>query len=131
MVNDVFNAVFVTGNMLGDSMYYGRGAGKLPTASAVVADVVDCAKHLGKNVACIWDNEDVKLADVTEIQRSFYIRVKADAKAAVEKVFPGSEAVVVEGRTDVAYFTPVMTEKNFNEKCAELGDVVLSKIRIY
>ena len=45
MVHGVFNAVFVTGNMLGDSMYYGRGAGKLPTASAVVSDVVDCARH--------------------------------------------------------------------------------------
>ena len=48
MVNDVFNAVCVHGNMLGDSMYYGRGAGKLPTASAVVSDVVDCARHIGK-----------------------------------------------------------------------------------
>ncbi len=131
MVNDVFNAIFVTGNMLGDSMYYGRGAGKLPTASAVVADVVDCAKHLGKNVACFWDKEDVALADVAETSKSFYIRVKADAKAAVENVFPGSEAVVVEGRSDAAYFTSVMTEKEFNAKCAELGDAVLSKIRLY
>ena len=49
-VNDVFNAVFVRGNMLGDAMFYGSGAGKLPTASAVVADVVDAAKHLHRNV---------------------------------------------------------------------------------
>ena len=47
-ISDVFNAVFVHSNMLGDSMYYGRGAGKLPTASAVVSDVVDCARHQGK-----------------------------------------------------------------------------------
>ena len=47
MINGVFNGVLVTGNMLGDSMYYGKGAGKLPTASAVVGDVVECAKHLG------------------------------------------------------------------------------------
>ena len=45
-VNDVFNAVFVHGNMLGDAMFYGSGAGKLPTASAVVGDIVDAAKHL-------------------------------------------------------------------------------------
>ena len=45
-VNDVFNAVFVHGNVLGDAMFYGSGAGKLPTASAVVADIVDEAKHL-------------------------------------------------------------------------------------
>ena len=49
-VKDVFNAVYVHGNMLGDSMYYGRGAGKLPTASAVVSDVVDCARHPGKTI---------------------------------------------------------------------------------
>ena len=49
-VNGVFNGVFVHGNMLGDAMFYGSGAGKLPTASAVVADVVDCAKHLNKTV---------------------------------------------------------------------------------
>lgn len=45
-VNDVFNAVYVKGNMLDDTMYYGRGAGKLPTASAVVSDVIDCARHV-------------------------------------------------------------------------------------
>ena len=56
-VNDVFNAVFVRGNMLGDAMFYGSGAGKLPTASAVVADVVDAAKHLHRNVVTRWDEE--------------------------------------------------------------------------
>lgn len=64
-VNDVFNAVYVHGNMLGDSMYYGRGAGKLPTASAVVSDVVDCARHQGKTIMCFWDEEKVEVADVT------------------------------------------------------------------
>ena len=49
-VNDVFNAVFVHGNMLGDAMFYGSGAGKLPTASAVVGDIVDAAKHLHVNI---------------------------------------------------------------------------------
>ena len=52
-VNDVFNAIFIRGNTLGDSMYYGRGAGKLPTASAVAADVVDCVKHTGKNIKTV------------------------------------------------------------------------------
>ncbi len=132
MVNDVFNAIFVTGNMLGDSMYYGRGAGKLPTASAVVADVVDAARHLGKNVKCFWEKEEVALADVANVQRSFFIRVKADAKDAALAAFPDSEVVVVEGRNeDVAYFTAAMTEKEFNAKCEGLGDVVLSKIRLY
>ena len=55
-VNGVFNAVFVNGNMLGDAMFYGSGAGKLPTASAVVADVVDEAKHLHRNIMTMWKN---------------------------------------------------------------------------
>ena len=132
MVNDVFNAVFVTGNMLGDSMYYGRGAGKLPTASAVVSDVVDCARHQGKSVMCFWDEEEVTLADVAETKRSFFIRVNADDKEAVEKAFPGSTAIIVEGRkTDAGYITAVTTEREFYDKCAGLGNAVLSKIRLF
>lgn len=49
-VDGVFNAIFVHGNMLDDAMFYGRGAGKLPTASAVVSDVVDEVKHMGKTL---------------------------------------------------------------------------------
>ena len=66
MVNGVFNAVCVHGNMLGDSMYYGRGAGKLPTASAVVSDVVDCARHIGKVIMCFWDAQNVELTGIDE-----------------------------------------------------------------
>ena len=132
MVNDVFNAVFVTGNMLGDSMYYGRGAGKLPTASAVVSDVVDCARHQGKSIMCFWDKEEVTLADVAETQRSFFIRVNAGDREAVEKEFPGSEVIAVEGRNaDAGYITAVMPEKEFRDKCAKLGNAILSAIRFY
>ena len=60
-VDDVFNAVFVNGNVLGDAMFYGSGAGKLPTASAVVADVVDAAKHLHRNIMTMWKSEKLEL----------------------------------------------------------------------
>ena len=131
MVHDVFNAVFVTGNMLGDSMYYGRGAGKLPTASAVVSDVIDCARHQGKVIMCFWDKEDVKLADVSETERAFFVRAKADAKAEIEAAFPGCEMIVVEGRKeDFGIFTPMMKEKDFVTKCEALGDKICSKIRL-
>jgi len=131
MVNDVFNAVFVTGNMLGDSMYYGKGAGKLPTASAVVADVVDCAKSLGTTLPCFWEKEEVKLADVAEVEWKYFLRVNADAKEAVETAFPGGAMLQVEGRSqDFGYITSVMKEKDFAAKCEALGDKVLSKIRL-
>lgn len=130
MVNDVFNAVFVTGNMLGDSMYYGKGAGKLPTASAVVADVVDCAKSLGETLPCFWDKEEVKLADVAEVEWKYFVRVSADAKDAVEAAFPGAKMLAVAERSeDLGYLTAAMKEKDFAAKCEALGDKVLSKIR--
>lgn len=131
MVNDVFNGVFVTGNMLGDSMYYGRGAGKLPTASAVVSDVVDCARHIGKSIVCFWDEENAKIASVADTKRKFFVRAKASAISAVKAAFPEGDIVTVAGRTeDIGFFTTEMTEKTFAEKCEALGDAVLSKIRV-
>ena len=60
-VNGVFNAIFVRGNVLGDAMFYGSGAGKLPTASAVVADVVEMAKNLDKNIPVEWSSKKLEL----------------------------------------------------------------------
>ncbi len=70
-VNDVFNAVFVHGNILGDAMFYGSGAGKLPTASAVVADVVDEAKHLHEIPLTNWSSYELTLMDMDEVRRTF------------------------------------------------------------
>ncbi len=130
MVNDVFNAVFVTGNMLGDSMYYGRGAGKLPTASAVVSDVVDCARHQGKTVMCFWSEEEVTLADVGATSRKFFVRAGKEGRDALMQAFPGGEVITVEGRNDFGYVTAAMTEKEFASKYENLGDTVLGRIRL-
>lgn len=130
MVNDVFNAVFVTGNMLGDSMYYGRGAGKLPTASAVVSDVVDCARHQGKVITCFWDKEDAKLADIGEIEKTYFIRAKLSARQKVEEEFPGGKAFTVGRSEDFGYLTGLMKEKEFMAKYEALGEDVLSRIRL-
>lgn len=132
MVNDVFNAVLVTGNMLGDSMYYGRGAGKLPTASAVVSDVVDCARHLGKIIMCFWEEKDAEIADISDQENRYFVRVKASARAAAEAAFAGCETLSVSGRTeDFAFFTNPMKEKDFAAKCEALGSDVESRIRLY
>lgn len=131
MVSGVFNAICVRGNMLGDSMYYGRGAGKLPTASAVVADVVDCARNQGKTLPCLWDAEEAVLSDIGEVERSFFMRVKADDLDAVQAAFPGGEVIMVDGRTeDKGYVTAALKEKEFAAKCEALGDVVLNRIRM-
>ena len=83
-VNDVFNAIFVHGNVLGDAMFYGSGAGKLPTASAVVADVVDEAKHLNRNIMTMWKEEKLQLEDKADSKRRFFVRIKGDK----EKLIP-------------------------------------------
>ncbi len=128
MVNDVFNAVFVHGNMLGDSMYYGRGAGKLPTASAVVSDVVDCARHMGKTVMCFWDAEDVALAGIEEAERSFFVRVDAAKEKEAIAVFESVRVVEADVTGEFAFVTDVMAEKEFNEKADKVG--IISRIRI-
>ncbi len=64
-VNDVFNGILIHGNMLGDVMFYGRGAGKLPTASAVVSDVIECLKNCGKNIPDGLEN--LQPAEVSQI----------------------------------------------------------------
>ncbi|MDE6924220.1 MAG: homoserine dehydrogenase [Acetatifactor sp.] len=130
MVNDVFNAIFVTGNMLGDSMYYGRGAGKLPTASAVVSDVIECAVNQGRTIPCYWKAESAKLADVSETEQSWFVRAKASARAEVEAAFPGRAFEAPGHDADFGFFTDAMKEKDFHEKYEALGDKVLGRIRL-
>ena len=128
-VSDVFNAVYVHGNMLGDSMYYGRGAGKLPTASAVVSDVVDCARHIGKTVMCFWENEDVRVADIGMDQGKFFVRVSCDKREEAMEAF-GSLAEINVGITEeFAFMTQVMTEKEFNDRIQKIGGCI-NRIRI-
>lgn len=123
MVNDVFNAVCVHGNMLGDSMYYGRGAGKLPTASAVVSDVVDCARHIGKIITCFWDAEDVKLADSGEVEHSFFIRVPAEKEKEAIDVFERARVIEADVEGEFAFVTDRMSEKEFCEKAEKVSAI--------
>ena len=133
MVNGVFNAVFVKGNMLGDSMYYGRGAGKLPTASAVVSDVIDCARHIGKAISCFWDADEAELLSIEDVERTFFFRVKAgNVKRVVEVFGDDAKTVKLPGETsEEAYITPSMKEKDFASKYNQLSDICVgTRIRI-
>lgn len=128
MVNDVFNAVCVHGNMLGDSMYYGKGAGKLPTASAVVSDVVDCARHIGKVIMCFWDDVDVKVSDVSEARRAFFVRVDVAKEKEAIDTFKSVRVIEADVEGEFAFVTDVMSEKEFNEKADAVG--IISRIRM-
>lgn len=132
-VNDVFNAIFVHGNVLGDAMFYGSGAGKLPTASAVVADVVDEAKHLNRNIMTMWKNEKLELLPLDDTSKKFFVRIKGDAdamKAHLESAFGPISIVKVDGLDgEFGFVTDVMTEGKYKEKSAEFPGI-LHMIRI-
>ena len=126
-VNDVFNGIFVHGNVLGDAMFYGSGAGKLPTASAVVADIVDMVKHINTNIFIDWSSEKMELLDYKASQNAFFVRTTS-SKAEVEAVFGNVSYVeaVVEG--EMGFTTEKMTEADFEEKSAKIA--VVNRIRL-
>ena len=123
-VSDVFNAVFVHGNVLGDAMFYGSGAGKLPTASAVVADIVDIVKHTGKHVWIDWEEEKLELADYKDAEYRFFVRTGADRNA-VEAAFGAVSYVkAVDGLNETAFVTEQMSGKAYEAAAEKLGDII-------
>ncbi|BDF33255.1 homoserine dehydrogenase [Lachnospiraceae bacterium] len=133
-VNGVFNAIFVHGNVLGDAMFYGSGAGKLPTASAVVADVVDAAKHLNRNIMTMWKQDKLKLEDKADAKRRFFIRMKGDAQemlADLKDSFGDIEIIHADGLDDeFGFITPVMMEGDYDTRARIYKDEILHMIRI-
>ena len=131
-VNGVMNAIFVKGNVLGDVMFYGAGAGKLPTASAVVSDVVEAVKYIDSNVVTIWDTNKATLVKAEEVASRFFVRISGDASerlAEVTKAFGKGEVVTVDGVTgEFAYVTEAITEKEYATVAAGL-DGIISMIR--
>lgn len=129
MVEDVFNAIFVKGNALGDSMYYGSGAGSMPTASAVVADIVDIAKHLHMNIDMAWSAEEEILGDLNKFEHAFLVRVKESVKEkTIADRFGNVEYVNAGIPGEFGFITEKMTEKEAGEKLAGLP--VISRIRL-
>ena len=133
-VNGVFNAIFVHGNVLGDAMFYGSGAGKLPTASAVVADVVDAAKHLNRNIMTMWKQEKLTMEDKGDAKRRFFIRMKGDEEEMrkdLEYSFGEIEIVKVPGlEGEFGIVTPVMMEGDYDTRANRYKDQILHMIRI-
>ena len=129
-VNGVFNAIFVHGNVLGDAMFYGSGAGKLPTASAVVA----AAKHLNRNIMTMWKQEKLTLEDKGDAKRRFFIRMKGDEEEMrkdLEYSFGEIEIVKVPGlEGEFGIVTPVMMEGDYDTRANRYKDQILHMIRI-
>ena len=112
-VNDVFNAIFVHGNMLGDGMFYGSGAGKLPTASAVVGDLVAIARHKEKNIPLKWKEEKLNLADPSKQSFRFFVR-SASSAAEAEAAFGKVEFIDADIPDEVGFITNEIPQSEFD-----------------
>ena len=122
----VFNGILVTGDMLGDAMFYGQGAGKLATASAVAADVIDCAVHKNKRRSIGWGDGSKNLVrSLDTFASNWYIRVQgADAADKLAQAFPNSKVLEPVQAEEAAVLTDVLTTAEMNEKKAQLGNVL-------
>lgn len=130
-VDGVFNAILVKGNMVGDVMFYGQGAGKLATASAVVSDVMDCARHQGINVTTLWDAEKLTLMSMNDVKNKFFIRVSGSHSENEKKVAEAFGTVIpvnVGYADEYAFITDYITEEAYAEAAESLGNVI-NKIR--
>ena len=124
-VEDVFNAVFVHGNLVDNLMFYGRGAGKFPTASAVVSDMLDCALNIGSTIPVRWTDEVMKLSDPAAKKERFFVRIDAAEKEKAEALFERCEAVTAAHAPadEFAFTTAAMTGAAFEQITAQLSGV--------
>ena len=121
-VEDVFNAIAVKGNAIGDVMFYGRGAGKLPTASAVVADVIDAARHKDAKKRMVWaEGGDDVAVPPTDLESVWYVRVEGTLEA-VKAAFPDCALLPRAGapENEFAFLTPSMTRSALDSQLAGL-----------
>ena len=125
-VNGVFNSVMVRGNAVGDTMFYGRGAGKLPTASAVVADVIDACQHTDCTKYAGWeDTTESILADSNDFVSAYYVRVSGESvRSAVNNAFGEVSFLSRDGAKadECACITAPMSKRELDEKVKILSE---------
>ena len=139
-VDDVFNGILVRGDATGDVVFYGKGAGKLPTASAVVADVIDCVKHFAKRKYLYWEDakpDYVEPFDVMPTDVFVHIQGKNSDSAfdTAETLFPGAVRLIRKGEKEgeAGFVVSQISGRELGEKLPRLeaiGVKVLGSIRI-
>ncbi len=133
-VKDVFNAVLVRGDAVGDVCFYGAGAGKLPTASAVVADIIDCAKHTDRKKIFGWGegDEDYVIDYKSSIKMPFYVRAKAECNK-IKTLFDDVKFLTRQGQPsdEVAFITDIMTENELRAKLKDINVINIIKVTNY
>ncbi len=132
-VNDVFNAVFVRGNVLGDAMFYGSGAGKLPTASAVVVDVIEAAKHKNENIMASWTEEKAQLVSLANTTKKYFVRMKGTQEQLSDRLkqaFGNIRFVKVESLPEeFGFVTEKLSEAAYEEIASQFPEI-LHMIRV-
>lgn len=132
-VEDVFNAIFVKGNMLGDAMFYGSGAGKLPTASAVVGDIVEAAKNPNRSMMMTWSAEKLALEEKETMKSRYFVRVagtEEELGGKLRESFGEIEIVKLDDLTDeFGFLTEIMTESRY-QSCAAEYEQICHMIRV-
>ena len=127
-VSGVTNGILVRGNMVGDLVFIGSGAGKLPTASAVVSDVVDSVRHLNVSTTVMWKEEKLEVEDFSKSKKKFFVRT-TKSKEEVEAVFGNVEYIAAGISGEIGFATEKLREKDLDAKAEKLGNVI-SRIRI-
>ncbi len=125
-VNDVYNGILVKGNMLGTSMFYGSGAGKLPTASAVVADIIEALKNPGHHVKMGWDGNRLDISAMDSVSFRYFVRIKGIAAkrlAEAEAAFGKVEVTELDHMDEFAVMTEVMTEEEYRLRAKKLSGI--------
>lgn len=138
-VNDVFNAIMVTGDAVGDVLFYGRGAGKFPTASAVVADIIDAIKHEGRDMITLnWEDSCDRsfIRPYKSAKVSMYVRISAEnvdsLKATITGMFGYVDFIPRKHRSknELAFITPVMQESEIDRRLGILSQSAQLKRKI-
>ena len=125
-VRDSFNAVFIHGEACDDAMFMGRGAGQLPTASAVVSDVVDEVKHMGTHIMTIWQPQKLHLVEYTLYKSRFFVRAKNGTEDKARALFGNIAICHAEGVDgEYGFVTEPMTVGDFEEKKSQLDGFIV------
>lgn len=128
-VSGVVNGILVRGNVVGDLVFIGSGAGKLPTASAVVSDVIDAVRHLNVTTITIWDESKLEVLDFSKSKKPFFVRVAGTDKDKVEEVFGKVSYIEAGVEGELGFVTKSITEEEYDEKAKKLEGII-TRIRI-
>ena len=126
-VSDVFNGVLIKGNMLGDCMLYGSGAGKLPTASAVTADIIEVSKNLHSNIKLGWSSDKIEVEDMKETSHRYFVRFnnKDDRfEKSVLESFGADKIYRLDGEEEFALLSKEMKEADFLVKYESIPEAI-------